>query len=120
MHFKDVDRAGDIVIVDSLGMEFAEVTEDLAVFDVAGSLARMERRPVRDFQVCLDAQSLEDGFDEALDVIEVIIFRFGRPFSRRALAVEEAADIEFLFRQFRQAVSADRPVRFRRCRQTGS
>jgi len=27
VHFKDVDRAGDVVIVDGFGMEFAEVAE---------------------------------------------------------------------------------------------
>ena len=69
MHFKDVDRAGDVVIVDGFGMEFAEVAEDFAVFDVAGRFARMERCLVRNFQVSVDAQSLEDGFDEAFYVI---------------------------------------------------
>ena len=102
VHFKDVDRASDVVIVDGFGMEFAEVAEDFAVFDIASSLPRMERCPVRNFQVSLDAQSLEDGFDEALDVIEIVVFHFCRPFSCRALAIEEACDVEFLFRQFRQ------------------
>ena len=39
VHFKEVDRTCDVVVVEGLGMEFAEVAENLAVFDVAGSFA---------------------------------------------------------------------------------
>ena len=101
IHFKDVYRSGYVVVVDDLRMELAELAKHLAVLDEFRRLARMEGREIRYFQVSLNTQAGKNRFHDALYVVEIVLFRFVRPFAGLALAVQEACSVHFLYGQLR-------------------